>query len=87
MVENGPSVFTWKFMTRIFQHYKEGFIIIDPEGAVLVFNTTARKILKVDYAVNTIKDFPGDEIQFSPAKENNVLHLLGMKVGGTIRDS
>jgi transcriptional regulator with PAS, ATPase and Fis domain len=62
MLERGPSVLTWKFMTRIFQHFKEGVIIIDPEGAVLIFNTTARDILKIDYAVHTIKDLP-EEIQ------------------------
>ncbi|WML59332.1 sigma 54-interacting transcriptional regulator [Neobacillus sp. PS2-9] len=58
MLERGPSALTWKFMTRIFQHFEEGVIIIDPEGVVLIFNTSARKILKTTQAVNTIKDLP-----------------------------
>lgn len=58
MLERSPSVLTWKFMTRVFQHFKEGVIIIDPEGEVLILNTAARKMLEIDHAVHTIKELP-----------------------------
>ncbi|MFJ5713086.1 sigma 54-interacting transcriptional regulator [Neobacillus sp. NPDC093127] len=60
MLERSPSVLTWKFMTRVFQHFKEGVIIIDPEGEVLILNTAARKMLEIDHAVHTIKELPSE---------------------------
>lgn len=60
MLERSPSVLTWKFMTRVFQHFKEGVIIIDPEGEVLILNTAARKILGIVHAVHTIKELPSE---------------------------
>lgn len=49
-------------MTRIFQHFNEGIVIIDPTGEILICNAAARKILKMEERVHTINDLP-KEIQ------------------------
>jgi PAS domain S-box-containing protein len=69
-------------MTRIFHHFKDGVIIIDPEGEVLIFNTAARKILEIDYAVQTIKELPS-EIQHMWEHRHQRLskiHALGVEM-------
>ncbi|MEH7109946.1 sigma-54 interaction domain-containing protein [Bacillus sp. JJ1764] len=82
MIERGPSVLTWKFMTRIFHHFTEGVMIIDPEGEVIIFNAVARKLLQVDYSVHTITDLPKD-IQYiweNRYKRVNFLPSFGLEV-------
>ncbi|MGA9173356.1 MAG: hypothetical protein WBZ33_05175, partial [Thermoactinomyces sp.] len=60
MVDKTPSLLTWKFITRILQHFEEGVVMLDPEGEITVINSAARSLLKLEKltSIKNVNDLP-----------------------------
>ncbi|MDN4594504.1 sigma 54-interacting transcriptional regulator [Polycladomyces subterraneus] len=80
MVDKTPSLLTWKFITRILQHFEEGVVILDPEGDITVINSTARSLLKLEKltSIKNVNDLPKElqEIWENRYRHNNTKRYL-----------
>ncbi|BCU81447.1 RNA polymerase subunit sigma-54 [Polycladomyces abyssicola] len=80
MVDKTPSLLTWKFITRILQHFEEGVVILDPEGEITVINSAARSLLKLEKltSIKNVNDLPKElqEIWENRYRHNNTKRFL-----------